>query len=228
MSAALESILLDHSGVMLLLVDPTSLAICEVSKPTLELLGYRREELIGRPITDIECSLADTRFWEEALQGGPIELPNAEGGYLCANGAILSASKTITRVAAGARDWLVVRAEPLETGRRIEDELAVVPTLLRATLEATADGILLIDRAGGIVNMNRRFARMWGLPEELLAKHDDSAIFDFMAARFTDPNGYWAGLAHIAPDADDETFHLLHLADGHFFERKSLPARHGA
>ncbi len=228
MSATLESILLDHSGVMLLLVDPSSLAICEVSRPTLELLGYRREELIARPITDIECSLADTLFWEEALQGGPIELRNAEGGYLCANGDILSARKTVTRVAGGARGWLVVRAEPLETGRRIEDELAVVPTLLRATLEATADGILLIDRAGGIVNMNRRFARMWGLPEELLAKHDDSAIFDFMAARFTDPNAYRADLAHIAPDADDETFHLLHLADGHFFERKSLPARHGA
>ena len=213
---------------MLLLVDASSLAICEVSQPTLQLLGYRREELLGRPITDIECSLADMLFWEEALQGGPVSARNAEGSYLCASGDILPATKTIARVAGGAKDWLVVRAEPLETGRRIDDELAAVPTLLRATLEATADGILLIDRAGGIVNMNRRFARMWGLPDELLAGHDDSAIFGFMAGLLSEPDAYRARLTDIAPDADRETFDLLHLADGHFFERKSLPARHGA
>lgn len=227
MSAALESILLEHSSGLLLLVDASSLAICEVSEPTLQLLGYRRDELLGRPISDIECNLADTLFWEEMRQGGVLETRNAEAGYLCANGDILSASKTVTRVARGTERWLVVRAEPLEPGRRIEDELAAIPTLLRATLEATADGILLVDRAGGIVNMNRRFAHMWGLPDGLLAERDDGAVFAFMATLDSEPNVYRARLLETAPDADGETFDLLRLTNGRFFERKSLPARHG-
>ena len=195
---------------------------------TLRLLGYQREELLGRPITDIECSLADVFFWEEVLQGSPIGAQNAEGSYLCASGDILLATKTVSRVAGDGKGWLVVRAEPLDSGPRIEDQLASVASLLRATLEATADGILLIDRAGGIVYMNQRFSRMWGLPDELLIPHEDSAIFGFMAGLFSDPNAYRADLADIAPDADDETFDLLQLADGRFFERKSMPARHGA
>ena len=228
MSIALESILLDHSSGILLLVDPSSLAICAVSKPTLGLLGYRRKELLGRPITDIECSLADVAFWKEVLQGGPVGAHHAESSYLCAGGDILPAIKTVSRVAGDGRSWLVVRAEPLDLGPRIEDEPAAVSILLRATLEATADGILLIDRAGGIVNMNRCFSRMWGLTDALLARHEDSAIIDFMAGLFSDPDAYRADLADIAPDADGETFDLLHLADGRFFERKSMPARHGA
>ena len=228
MSVALDVILLDHSSGILLLVEPSSLAIRAASQPTLQLLGYRREELLGRPMTDIECSLADVLFWEEALRGGNAEVRNAEASYRCASGELLAASKTVARVVGEGKAWLVVRAEPLHPGRRIEDGLAPVVSLLRATLEATADGILLIDRAGRIVNMNRRFSRMWGLPDQLLAEHEGSAIFGFMAARLSDPNAYLAGLAQIAPYADGETFDLLHLADGRFFERKSVPARHGA
>jgi PAS domain S-box-containing protein len=227
MSAALETILLDHSSGILLLVDASSFAICEVSNPTLRLLGYRREELLGRPITDIECSLADALFWEEALQGSLAEVRNAEGSYLCASGDILPVTKTVSRVAVGAKGWLVVRAEPLDAGPRIEGELVAAATLLRATLEATSDGILLIDRAGGIVNINRRFARMWGLPDDLLAEREDSAIFRFMARLLAEPDGRPARLTDPAPDADGETFDILHLADGRFFERKSMATRHG-
>jgi PAS domain S-box-containing protein len=228
MSIELETILLDHCSGILLLVDPSSLAIREASKPTLRLLGYRRDELLGRSITDIECSLADAHFWEHVRQGGAAEARNAEGTYLCAGGELLAATRTVSRVDAGGGSWLVVRADPADNGQRIEDELASAPWLLRATLEATADGILLIDRAGGIVNMNRRFSRMWGFPDALLIGHEDGAIFDFMAGTLSDPNAYRARLAAIAPDADDETLDLLHLADGRFVERKSMPAKRGA
>jgi len=228
MSAALEAILLDHSGGILLLVDASSFAICAVSKPALRLLGYRREELLGRPITDVECSLADALFWEEARQGGPAEARNAEGSYLCASGDVLPVTKTVSRVADVTGSWLVVRAEPLDAGPRIEGEFIAAATLLRATLEATSDGILLIDRAGGIVNMNRRFARMWGLPDDLLAGREDGAIFEFMVGLLAEPDAHRARLPDPAPDADGETFDVLHLADGRLFERKSMPTRHGA
>jgi PAS domain S-box-containing protein len=228
MSVALQAILLDHCSAILLLVDPATLAIREASKPALRILGYSREALLGRPITDIECSLADTHFWEEARRRGGAAARNAESGYLRADGEILPTSRTVTRVAVEGRHWLVIHAEPLRSGRRLEDRMPSAPSLLRATLEATADGILLIDRNGAIVNMNRRFARMWGLPDELLARRDDGAVFGFMAALVSEPQAYQAGLERIAQDAEGETFDLLHLADGRYFVRKSMPARHGS
>ncbi len=227
MSSAREMALLDNSGGMLLLVDPASLAIAEVSKPTLELLGYRREELLGRPITDIECSLADSFFWEGVRKGEPAGARKAAGSYRCASGNILEASKTVSRTGGNGKSWLVVRAEPLDQSP-FEDPLSSVTSLLQATLEATADGVLLVNRAGAIVNMNRRFSQMWGLPEEILLQHEDRAVFDFMAGLVADSQPYLARLAEIGQCIDGETFDLVTLADGRFIERKSMPARQGA
>ncbi len=39
-------------------------------------------------------------------------------------------------------------------------------SLLESTLESTADGLLVINRAGRIVNFNKKFARMWRIPIE--------------------------------------------------------------
>jgi len=225
MSADHDTLLLDHASGILVLVDQSSLAIAAASKSTLRLLGYRREEFVGRPITDVECSLADVFYWEELSQGGPVETQGVEASYRCANGNILLATKTVSRAADGQRRWLVIRAEPLDLQRRTQDELALVTSRLQATLEATAEGILLLDRTGRIINMNRRFSQIWGLPDALLLEHEDSLIFGFMAALFADPIAYQANLAAISPTTDEQSFDVLHLADGRIFERTSMPAR---
>jgi PAS domain-containing protein len=75
---------------------------------------------------------------------------------------------------------VLVRATDIGAQKRAEDELAQMASRLRATLEATADGILVLDRDGRIVNMNRRLARLWHLPEALLTRHDDAAMLEHL------------------------------------------------
>ena len=41
-------------------------------------------------------------------------------------------------------------------------------SLLSASLESTADGILIVDRQGKIALWNQKFANMWTIPEEVL------------------------------------------------------------
>lgn len=223
----LESLLLEQTREILFLVDPRSQEICEVSAPTLRLLGYRRDELLGRPITDVECALSDMFYWDEVRQGGLIEVVDTESSYLCANGDVLLALKTVHQVKADASDWLVIRAEPLASRRNVENELARITSRLQATLEATADGVLLVDRAGNIVNLNQSFSAMWGLPDAILATRNDHEVFDFMANMFPNPTDYRQQFAAIQPDSDQESFDTLCLANGRIFERKSKPARHG-
>lgn len=222
-----DTLLLDHAREILLLVDPVSQAIQEASGATLRLLGYRREDLLGRPITDIECALSDMFFWDEVCQGGSAEVNDTEGSYLCANGDVVLATKTVRRVEADNASWLVIRAEPLASRRRAENELASITSRLQATLEATAEGILLVDQSGNILNMNQCFSELWGLPDAILARRDDLEVFSFMAGLFAHGQADQRHFATLHADSDQETFDTLSLADGRSIERRSRPARHG-
>ena len=216
-----EHVLLAAAEEILLLVDPTSLTILIASPATARLLGYPADSLVGLPITEIECALADVFFWEEVRSGSGTDEQTMEGIYRRADGSLLSARKTVRRIA----DGVLVRAIDIGAQKRAEDELAEMGSRLRATLEATADGILVLDRDGHIVNMNRRFARLWALPEDLLARHDDAAILDQLAQAAQNPASLLTLLTNHSQDLC-ETFDVLPLRDGRIFEASSRPARH--
>ncbi|MEC5384501.1 ATP-binding protein [Uliginosibacterium sp. H3] len=225
--------LLNFAQEILLLVDQSSLNIVSANISACRQLGYKREELIGRPITEIECALADVFFWEEVRNGGNAEVTDVEGLYQCADGSTLTARKSVLR-SQNFEGWLVVRAHNIAAEKHAEEELAHTASQLRATLEATADGILMLDRNGDIANMNRRFAELWSLPSELLLRHDDKRLFAFLKAQLKDDpensEAHRESLAVLAPlgDGDDEQEHFstLHLNDDRVFECKSRPARH--
>ena len=213
--------LLAAAEEILLLVDPASLLILAVNPATTRLLGYPEESLIGQAITEIECALTDVFFWEDVRSGGLADEQVMEGLYRRADGSLLSARKTVRRIPEG----VLVRATDIGAQKRAEDELAQMTSHLRATLEATTEGILVLDGQGRIVNMNRRLADQWPLPEALLARRDDAAILAHMATSLTDPAAFRALIA-TSSQAQAETFDILHATDGRVFEASSRPARH--
>jgi len=221
MNGHYEHVLLDAAEEILLLVDAANLNILAASPATARLLGYPPDSLVGLPITDIECALADVFFWEEVRAGGATDEQTMEGIYRREDGNLLNARKTVRRIAEG----VLVRATDIGAQRRAESELAEMSSRLRATLEATADGILVLDGDGQVVNMNRRFARLWALPEALLARHDSAAILDHLARSAQDPAKLLTLLTVHSQDLC-ETFDTLPLANGRIFEASSRPARH--
>jgi len=214
-------LLLDASGEILILVEEQTLTIIAVNDAALKLLGYEREALIGHPVGEIECALSDMFFWDEvSSRRGSDE---TEGAYRCADGSILEVTKVAS--VAGAGDMFVVRANPAGQRKRLEDELVEMGSRLSATLEATAEGILLVDRDDAILNMNHRFSAMWGLPRVLLESRDDAGILAHMAGQVL-PTKEGRNVAPIhGRDADDDAFDTLYLKDGRVFELTSLPAR---
>jgi PAS domain S-box-containing protein len=94
---------------------------------------------------------------------------------------------------------------------------------LGATLEATADGILVVDTEGRITSCSRRFMEMWGLEPELLRMRDDRLLLDGVAQLLEDPTGFRAGVDRIYADPTAESRDLVRLRDGRIFERYSRP-----
>ena len=101
-------------------------------------------------------------------------------------------------------------------------------SLLRATLESTADGILVVDHAGKIVSFNRKFVEMWRMPGELLAAGDDRKAMQHVVAQLKHPTRFVAKVEELYADAEATSFDVIEFKDGRVFERYSQPQRIGA
>lgn len=109
-----------------------------------------------------------------------------------------------------------------EQRRRAATQLQRTVSLLQATLESTADGILALDLEGNVVSFNHTFAAMWGIPENLLAPGQKHFV-DEIVGRLKDPQ-ICANLAQKLRERPDHVgCEVLELKDGRIFEYFTMP-----
>ena len=122
-------------------------------------------------------------------------------------------------------EGLVVTGHDISDRVHTEQELRATNSVLTATLEATADGILVVDRDGKVTNFNRRFAEMWRLPSRALDTLDDDVLLATAMDQLADPGEFRARTDEVYSDPDGESHDVLELSDGRMFERDSRPQR---
>ena len=111
--------------------------------------------------------------------------------------------------------------------KRSEEALASSLSLLKATMESTADGLLVVDLAGRITLWNHKFAEMWQIPEELLSKHLDEPALNYVLQQMAQPETFLAKVRELYGQPEESSNDQLALADGRIFERYSQPQRIG-
>jgi integral membrane sensor domain MASE1/nitrogen-specific signal transduction histidine kinase len=107
-------------------------------------------------------------------------------------------------------------------------DLAGSLSLLEATLDATADGVLVVDLDGRIVRFNQRFVDMWGIPSELAEAGSDEAAQRFVLDQLADPPSFLARVRELYARPHEESTDMLLLKEGRVVERYSRPQRIGA
>jgi PAS domain S-box-containing protein len=111
--------------------------------------------------------------------------------------------------------------------KQAEEELRESKELLRATIESTADGILVVNEKGQVICTNERFVQLWRIPEELIKKREDKKLLDFVLDQLKEPKAFLSKVQALYKTSDED-FDVLDFKDGRVFERFSSPLiRHG-
>ena len=113
-----------------------------------------------------------------------------------------------------------------ELERRVAErteELASSLSVLNATLHSTADGILALSPDRKVVCYNSKFADMWGIPPEMMARKDDTELAAFATAQVKNEEQFTHSIEELYKTGGAETFDVIELKDGRTFERYVQP-----
>ena len=105
-------------------------------------------------------------------------------------------------------------------------ELALAAAFTRATLEATTDGILVVNAQRKIELFNRQFLDLWGISPHVAADSDER-LKSMVLQSLRDPQRITQKNEDLYLLNDAESFDLLELIDGRFIERYSKPHKLG-
>ena len=102
-----------------------------------------------------------------------------------------------------------------------EEGLRDSERLLRSTMEATDDGILVVGNDDRVILCNDRFKDLWQMPDHLFGS-DSSKMLTFAKPQLKDPEAFAKRLEEIY-NTDREVVDTLQFKDGRVFERFSWP-----
>ena len=100
-------------------------------------------------------------------------------------------------------------------------------SLIQATIEATTDGTLVVDRERKVVLRNRRFLELWRIPPELADCQDDTQLLGSVRSQLESPDDFIREVEHIYAHPETENTGQIRCSDGRIFERYSVPQRIG-
>jgi len=109
--------------------------------------------------------------------------------------------------------------------RLAEQELEKSHSVLLATFDATADGIMVTNGRGKSVRFNRKFIDMWQMPPEIANSLEDQDRMSFILDQLSNPASFYRLMNKLSVQPDADSYDVLELKDGRIFERYSRPQR---
>jgi PAS domain S-box-containing protein len=191
-----------------------------------QIFGYSAEEVLGTSLNVLLPSdrQAEAQELHHSLERGePVH--NLETVRIRKDGEPVHVSMTVSPVRdeSGAITGFSCVAQDIMERNRARHQLETSLSLMKATLDSTADGILALDKEGNLVSYNQRFAEMWRVPQSILDAKDTRAGTEFVADQLKDPEYFRQKIRRYFEGEELDPFDTIEFKDGRVFERYVHP-----
>lgn len=118
----------------------------------------------------------------------------------------------------------VVHAMINITERRLEEEELKLKNLILTTQQETSlDGILVLDKEGGMISSNRHFIDICGIPPDVVASQSGEHVMRSVSEMMTDPLEFLCRVEHLNIHKNERSHEEISLNDGRRIDRYSAP-----
>ncbi len=225
---AMFRMLVHNAATITMLVSPSG-HINSASGALTRMLGHDPELVENELLTDLVMQEDRPKLAsaiEDALRGATATQPEVVEVHLLrhnSDDAVPFELTLVNLVDDPTVGGLVVTAHDVSERAATDRELRNALSLLQATLDSTADGILVVDTQGKITGFNDRFSEMWKIPDRLLASQDDSEALAFVLDQLINPQDFIAKIEELYTRPESESNDTIKFRDGRVFERYSRP-----
>lgn len=109
-----------------------------------------------------------------------------------------------------------------------EFELQSKTAFLEAQLNSTKDGILVVDANNRLLLLNRRFAEIFAIPQQMLGEFAEAPMLEHALQMIKDPGAFLARVNYLYGHRDESSEDEVELLDGTILDRYSAPVRDGS
>jgi PAS domain S-box-containing protein len=193
------------------------------------LIGYGEEELklfTFRNFTHPDY-IAGDEISLLKLIAGEIPVYHTEKRYIRKDGVIIwgSAFVSIIHNKNDEAQFFLVMIEDITSRKKVTDELDNSVSLLKATLESTEDGLIVVSSSGKIVQFNQKFVDMWRIPPDIMLSGEDETVLQFVRDQLIEPERFLETIKKLYTDPEAISSDQLDFIDGRIFERYSQPQK---
>lgn len=152
----------------LMTTDPVGV-ITDINQQMVLLTGYSREELIGKPFNSYftDPHAADEGI-KKALREGRVTNYELTARSREGRLTVVSYNASTFRDAAGVLQGVFVAARDITEQKKLEGQLRDSQAYNRGLIEASVDGLITVDPAGNISDVNEQMCRISGYAREEL------------------------------------------------------------
>jgi PAS domain S-box-containing protein len=191
----------------------------EINDSMLEIFGFSTKNYKGKQKQELDessllyksvsgsCLISDEKAWGKGSIFRTTEILDMLDGAK----RIYDVIKAPIFYKDGRRKGIVTMARDITTYKKAEEKLEKKEKILRATLNATDNGILVVDNKRHVLEANDLFYNMWNIPFDVYSLNSATANQKLIMKQLVDPETFetWVNFVYEVPVTDHYTAELL-------------------